>query len=145
MNRDDGFASAEWLAGIALVVLPAVIVALSVADWAERTLTAHTIADEVARAAVLAPHDAVVEAESARVARLIARNRGFDLAPSCSASGNRCVTVDVRGRLVRGATITVEVVMPIPGVQLPLAGTVGGFHATVTASERVDDHRSIPP
>ncbi len=145
MNRDGGFASVEWLAGIAFVLVPAVIVVVSVAGWAERTLAAHTVADEAARAAVLAPGDAALQAEAARVAGLIARSRGFEVAPSCAAPDDRCVALHVGGRLVRGGTITVQVGMPMPGVRLPFAGTVGGFHATVTVSERVDDHRSIPP
>ena len=142
---DRGFASVEWLAGIAFVVLPAVIAVASVAGWSDRALTAHTIADEAARAAVLASDGSVVRSDAERIAAMIARDRGLDLAGTCAASADRCVALDVRGKLVRGGTITVVVEMPMPGLQLPFVGTMGGFHAGVTVSERVDDHRSIPP
>ena len=142
---DRGFASVEWLVGIAFVVLPAVIAVTSVAGWSDRALTAHTIADEAARAAVLASADSAVRTDAERIAALIARDRGLEIARSCPADAKRCVAVDVRGRLVRGGTITVVVEMPMPGLQVPFAGSIGGFHARVTVSERVDDHRSIPP
>lgn len=144
-SGDRGLATVEWLAGIAFVLVPTIIAVVSVAGWAERALTAHTIADEAARAAVLAERNAAVTVEAERVGGMIARGRGFEVAPTCPAAAERCVDLDVRGRLVRGGTITVDVDMPMPGLQLPFAGTVGGFHATVTVSERVDDHRSIQP
>ena len=50
---DDGFTAVESTVGIAVLLLPAAIMALSIAGWAQRTSMARTMVQESARAIVL--------------------------------------------------------------------------------------------
>jgi hypothetical protein len=128
----DGFVAIEWVAAIALLLLPIVVLVATMPEWAERKHTATVAAREAARDLVENwpngnPAAAVL------VAQEVAADHGVDAAdvdvriPSVGESRGSVVEVDV------------EIAMPALGVGRM---AVGAWHYTAHASRRVDDFRS---
>ena len=143
-SGDGGFTAVEWTVGIAVLILPAVLIALSVAGWVQRTSMARTIAQESARALVLA--DSVEEGEvlATTVAREIAANYGLDASNWCDVPADGCVSMVLSGDFVRGGVIRVVVEVPVPAIFVPFIGEVGAFQWGTSHAERIDDYRSFP-
>lgn len=135
MASDRGAAPLELALGLGLILIPAAVVALSVAPVFEHYNLARRAAAEAARTMVLSIGDP--EAEAHAVIDQLASGHG--VAPEA-------VTVSFCGgggcSLARGTIVTVEVAVRVPQVSayLPL----GDFTVRAAHSEQVDPYRSRP-
>jgi hypothetical protein len=132
-SRENGFIAIEWVAAVAFLLLPAVVLVASLPTWAERKHAA-TIA---AREAVRQLQRDWPDGEPAR-AELVARY---------AAAGHGVAAGDVRVRvtsvgLAPGDQIRVDVRVRMPAVTVPGLARVGSWNYTAVASLRVDDYRS---
>ena len=135
MRRKDcnGFVALEWVASIALLLLPVVVLVATLPGWAERRHAATVAAREAAR--VLErdwPNANPAEAEL--VARSIAGDHGID-------------ERDVAVRVVsagesRGSLVQVDVRVRMPAVDVPGLARVAGWTYTATSTRRIEDYRS---
>jgi hypothetical protein len=131
-GTDGGFIAIEWVAAIALLLLPMVVLVTTMPGWAERKHAATVAAREAARDLVDNwpngdPAAAVL------VATDVAADHGIDASD-----------IEVRVPSVgaaRGDMVEVDVVVTMPA--LGMAGmSVGSWHYTAHATRRVDDYRS---
>ncbi|HEY5170169.1 MAG TPA: hypothetical protein VIK54_00420 [Acidimicrobiia bacterium] len=129
---EPGFVAIEWVAAIAMLLLPIVVLVATMPGWAERRHAATVAAREAARD--LADNWPNGDPEAAVVvARDVAADHGVDAAdldvrvPSVGEARGDEVEVDV------------EVTMPAIGVG---GMSVGSWHYTARATRRVDDFRS---
>lgn len=147
MIDDRGFIVPEWLIGIALIIMPVIVIVASIAPWYQRANMATLIAQEAARTMVLADNWESGEIEARAVALEIAANHGFPGGAWCASPASGCVSIvfggTTPGVLQRGTEISIQVEVPIPGVVVPGIGDVAEFQWTQTHTERVDDYRSI--
>jgi hypothetical protein len=131
--RENGFVAIEWVAAIAMLLLPAVAIVASLPTWTERKHAATVAAREAARDLQRTwPAGDVAEAEL--VAKYVAADHG--IAPS-----------DVSVRVLDaganpGDQIRVEVRVAMPAIAVPGAQQIDGWTYAATASLRVDDYRS---
>jgi hypothetical protein len=126
-----GFIAIEWVAAIALLLLPAVVLVATLPTWAERRHAATVAAREAASAAVLR---AEVDPGAARVVAVeVAGNYGI------SADD---VDVHVRTGARRGEYVTVDVRVRMPAVEVPGIASAGDWTYTATQHRRLDDYRS---
>jgi hypothetical protein len=129
---EGGFVAVEWIAAVALLLLPMVVLAASMPGWAERKNAATVAAREAARELVDNwpngdPAAAVL------VAREVAADHGIDAAD-----------VDVRVPSLgqaRGDEVEVDVEVRMPAIGVP-GMAVGAWRYTAHATRRVDDYRS---
>lgn len=146
-GNEDGFVIPEWLLGIAVIIMPVIVIVSSIAPWYQRANLATLIAQEAARTMVLADDWDTGEADARNVAREIAANHGLGAGAWCGGPGPGCLSIvfdgTTPGVLQRGTEISISVEVPIPGVVVPGIGEVAEFQWTQTHSERVDDYRSI--
>jgi hypothetical protein len=129
---DGGFVAIEWVAAVALLLLPVVVVVATMPDWAERRNTATVAAREAARVLVDAWPNGDASA-AVLVATEVAADHGVDDSD-----------LDVRVLSVgeaRGDEVVVEVVVTMPAIGVD-GMAVGSWHYTARASRRVDDYRS---
>jgi len=133
-RRDcSGFVALEWVASIALLLLPVVVLVATLPGWAERRHAATVAAREAAR--VLErdwPNADPTAAEL--VARSIAEDHGVE---------DR--DVDVRVVAVgesRGSLVRVDVRVRMPAVDVPGLAQVAGWTYTATSTRRIEDYRS---
>lgn len=130
---DDGFVAAEWAVGMALLVLPLVVVVAVLPTWSGRHAAAAAAAREGARVAALADTGAAADqAARAAVAQVLA-DRGVDGPVEVE------VTVPGPGLLPREGVVEVHVALPTQPVPLPLVGDIPG--PTVSAGH----HRALDP
>lgn len=156
MRREGGFTTIEWALGIGLIILPLAVVVASVGPWLERSSMGRVMAQESARAMVLADDwdSGVAAAES--VARQIASNHGFGsdewwCGESClsmtvesweiDAAGNRIPSFGVLGR---GYEIEIEIDVPMQPLSLPFIDDFTAFRWSTSHVEKVDTFRSFP-
>jgi hypothetical protein len=131
-RSDRGFIAIEWVAALAILLLPMVVLVATLPNWAERRHAATVSAREAARV--------IVEnwpngdpAAAVLVAQEVAADHGIDAAdldvrvPSVGEARGDEVEVDV------------EVTMPAVGVN---GMSAGSWHYTARAVRRVDDYRS---
>jgi hypothetical protein len=131
-RSQSGFVAVEWVAAVALLLLPIVVLVASMPGWAERRNAATIAAREAARdLANRWPHGDEVAA--VLVAQEVAADHGIAAA-------------DVDVRIVslgqqRGdeVEVDVEVTMPAIGVD---GMSAGKWHYTARATRRIDDFRS---
>ena len=149
--RSGGFATVSWLLGIGFIVLPLVIAVASIAPILSRLNAARSMAQEGARAVVLADDWEAGEERAEELARQITRNHGIGDGEWCTAAaveGERCVSIQVDGSapgtLERGEEVFVVVRMPSPLITIPFAGDVAAFTMQAVHTERIDDYRSFP-
>lgn len=130
--RERGFVAIEFVAAVAFLLLPIVVLVATVPTWAERRHAATVAAREAARVLVDAwpnadPRDAV------DVAERIAADHGVDRADVAvhvpSAGGGR------------GSYVRVEVVVRMPAIAVT-GMRAGAWHYTAVELRRVDDYRS---
>jgi uncharacterized protein (UPF0333 family) len=132
-TRDRGFIALEWVAAVAMLLLPAVVLVGTLPTWAERRHAATVAAREAARELQLQwPAGNAAEAEL--VARYVAGDHGI-------AGSDVSVRVIATGTNP-GDQIQVEVRVRMPAIALPGLARVGAWNYAAVASLRVDDYRS---
>jgi len=130
--RMGGFVAIEWVAAIALLLLPIVVLVATLPEWAERKHTATVAAREAAR-------DLVENwpngnpAAAALIAQEVAADHGVDAA-------DVVVRVPAVGE-TRGSNVEVDVEIRMPALGVGRM-SVGAWRYTAHASRRVDDLRS---
>jgi hypothetical protein len=130
-RAEHGFVAIEWVAAVAFLLLPVVVLVATLPAWAERRHAATVAAREAASAAVFR---AEVDPGAARlVAVEVARNYGIE---------PRDVAVAVRAGARRGEYVTVDVSVRMPAVAVPGLVDAGGWTYTATQHRRLDDYRS---
>jgi hypothetical protein len=132
VERERGFVAIEWVAAVALLLLPIIVLVATLPVWAERRHAASVAAREAARVLVDDwPHGSADAAVA--VARDVAVDHGVDVAD-----------IEVRIRSVgveRGDEVRVEVSITMPA--MAVAGMhAGAWRYTAVAVRRVDDYRS---
>jgi len=133
LGQQRGFIAIEWVAAIAMLLLPAVVLVATLPTWAERRHAASVAAREGARDLQLAwPNGNLAEAEL--VAKYVAADHGID--PSDVSV--RVLTLGVNP----GDQIRVEVRVVMPAIAVPGLRAVGAWTYSTIASVRVDDYRS---
>jgi hypothetical protein len=135
-QRDAGAAAIEMPLAVGLLLLPIALVVMLVPQWPERQTIARAAAKEAATLYANAP-SAAVGAERAETAVAQAASN-YGLPPAA-------MTVSLSENWCRACTVTAAVVVDIPAINVPFAGTVGAFAYTATSSARIDDYRSIEP
>jgi hypothetical protein len=131
--RDDsGFVAIEWVAAVALLLLPIVVLVASMPGWAERRHAATVAAREAARELVDAWPNGSADS-AVVVATEVAADHGI-------AVGDIDVRVSSLGE-VRGEEVVVEVVVTMPAIGVS-GMSVGTWHYTARAARRIDDLRS---
>jgi hypothetical protein len=130
---DRGFVAIEWVAAIALLLLPAVALVGTLPTWAERSHAAAVAAREAARE--LERHWPAGDPATAElVAKYVAADHGIPVADV----GVRVLSVGA----APGDQIRVEVRVRMPAIAMPGAGRVAAWTYSTVASLRVDDYRS---
>ncbi len=134
---EAGFAAVELVAGIAVLVVPVVLLVASIPEWSARQSLARLAAREASRAVALegicrgSVAESVVEAvEQGSGAPDGALTVGLDCAPGAA--------------LARGSTVTARVTVSMPAIVVPLIGTAAGWSWTAAHREPVDPYRSLP-
>ena len=127
----------ELAAGIAVLVLPVVMLVASLPGWFDRQSTARQAAREAARAITLVGW--CDEARGERVAMHLAAGANL-------ASRDIAVALDCRAGdpLPRDGSVTARVRVAMPGVHVPLIGSVAGWTWTAAHIEPVDPYGSRP-
>jgi hypothetical protein len=134
-RREAGFVATELAAGVALLVLPVVLLVLTFPRWSERQTTARVIAREVARRSA---RDAVCDRGAARdLGATMARNLGVD--PSQVSVELECSD---GADLAPGGDVQARVTVAMPAVQVPGVGAVGGWSWTARHREPIDRYAS---
>lgn len=136
-NDAHGFVALELVAGVAVLVLPVVMLVASLPGWFDRQSTARQAAREAARAITLAGWCDETRAE--RVATRVVT--GANLAPRDVAVVLDC---PAGGPLPRGGSVTARVRVTMPAVAVPLIGSVTGWTWTAAHVEPVDPYGSRP-
>ena len=130
---ERGFVAIEWVAAVALLLLPAVALVGTLPTWAERSHAAVVAAREAARE--LERHWPAGDPAAAElVAKYVAADHGIAVA-------------DVGVRVLSagsapGDQIRVEVRVRMPAIAIPGGGGVAAWTYSTVASLRVDDYRS---
>ena len=132
--RCGGYAAAEFVVGVAFIVVPVTLLVLSLPLWLERQALAERAANESARQMVLAPDWSTGLVQGHQVVQEISANYGLpagDLSERFS------------GNLARGQTVRSEVTVKMPALAIPLVGRVGSWQWTAVHVEHVDNYRSF--
>jgi len=129
---EAGFVAIEWVAAVALLLLPVVILVATMPAWAERKHAATVAAREAANELAAAwPHG------DPAIARLVAADVAAD-------HGVDAADVIVRVPSVgeaRGDDVEVEVDIRMPAIGVGRMG-LGSWRYTARAVRRIDDYRS---
>jgi hypothetical protein len=133
VSEERGFVAIEWVAAIAFLLLPMVVLVASLPVWAERRNAATIAAREAARVLVDEwPH--ANAGDAIEVAREVAANDGVrasDLAIALPDDLNP----------EPGDAIEVDVTVTMPAIAV--AGMrVGAWHYRAVSVRRIDDYRS---
>lgn len=128
---DRGAAAVELAAGIGLLLLPAVLLVLSFAPWAEAQIMARVVVRDAAR--TVATTGSV--AEAAELAAETVSVYGFDPGE---------VQVTFSGSTGRAGLVTATVEVQMPVVVIPGLADIGRVSWTVQHTEQVDLYRSLP-
>ena len=132
-RSERGFVAIEWVAAVAMLLLPAVVLVATLPTWAERRHAATVAAREAARD-LQQSWPASDAAEADLVAKYVAANHGI-------GPGDVSVRVLAAG-VNPGDQIQVEVRVRMPAIAIPGLAPVGAWSYAATASLRVDDYRS---
>lgn len=134
---ERGFAALELSAGVAMLVLPVVLLVVSLPRWSDRQGVARIAARDAARTVGLlgwcdrAAADAVV--------RRVSVDAGIEpgamrLAVDCTAATP----------LPRGGAVTARVTVAMPALAVPLIGAAAGWSWTAEHREPIDPYGSRP-
>lgn len=133
-----GEAAIELVAGLALILAPAVALAVTVPTWAETRYAVEAAAVEAGRLAARADRSELAAEE---LATQVVANHGID--------GDVTVEITVPtaadGRPARHGDATARVTATVPVVDLPAIGAVGGWPLTRTHHEPLDPWRGLDP
>jgi hypothetical protein len=131
-RSERGFVAIEWVAAVALLLLPIVVLVATLPVWAERRHAATVAAREAARVLVREWPSADPN-EAALVAQGVAADHGI--------TGGE-VTVQVLSvGVARGDVARVAVKVTMPAISV--GGMSGGeWHYTAVEVRRIDDYRS---
>ncbi len=131
-QRERGFVAIEWVAAVALLLLPVVVLVATLPEWAERRHAATVAAREAARELVREWPNADTE-QAAAVARDVAADHGVPASD---------VVVEVLSvGVARGDVARVAVRVRMPAISV--AGmSAGEWHYTAVELRRIDDYRS---
>lgn len=127
-SAQEGMVSTEFVAGVALLMLPVAMIVALLPRWSEARLLAIGAADQAARAAAVAVAtgtSAELAAEHAATATLAPHGRDIS-------------DVSVR---IEGVEVAVDLTVQMPALPLPW-GDVGAFDWTATRTHLVDPYRS---
>jgi hypothetical protein len=134
-RSESGFVATEFAFGVAVLVLPVVLLVLTFPRWSERQVTARVIAREVARRAA---RDGMCDVSVARaLGTTMARNLGV----AAGDVGVELVCAD-GSALAAGSDIEARVTVAMPAVQMPGVGAVGAWSWTARHREPVDRYVS---
>lgn len=138
MKRDGGFASVEWILGVGVLVIPLAALVVGLPPMLQQKSMAESIAQEAARAIVMAPtwEGGVEDAEELVAAIAVGHGTSGDVSVDFTSDS---------GGLSRGGTVTVTVTVELPAVPVPVLGSLGTISYQAVHTERVDDYRSFPP
>jgi len=129
---ERGFVAVEWVAAIALLLLPMVVIVATMPGWAERKHAATVAAREAANELA-----AAWPASDPAIARLVATDVAADHGVDAADVLVRVSSVgEARGDYVE---VDVDVRMPAVGVGRM---AVGSWRYTARATRRIDDYRS---
>lgn len=128
----DGFVAIEWVAAVALLLLPIVVLVATLPVWAERRNTATVAAREAVRQLVNDWPNASVDAAT-ETAREVAADHGVD------PSELRLQVASAGAARASEVRVQVDVTMPAIAVGNMHAGE---WHYTAVAVRRIDDYRS---
>jgi hypothetical protein len=133
VRRDArGFVAVELAAGIALLLVPVILLVAALPVWSEREHAATVAAREAARYAAQQWPNAV-DAEAVGAADDAAANYGVP-------AGD--VAVVLHSDVDRGGQVVATVTILMPAIVVPGIGTSGAWHWTTSYAVRVDDYRS---
>ena len=129
---ERGFVAVEWVAAVALLLLPVVLLVATLPVWAERRHAATVAAREAARVLVrdwpsADPGEAVATAEEVAAAHGVDRGDVVVRAPLLAGE--------------RGSMVRVEVTVTMPAIAVP-GVRAGAWHYTAVEVRRIDDYRS---
>jgi hypothetical protein len=141
IRSDRGFAAVEWMVGIAVMLLPATVLALSFATFSARANLAASVAQETARAVALAVTPQTAQGDGLEVADAVLTSHGMAREAFCGSDDCAVVTID--GSLQRGSVVRVRVDVVMPAITVPFIGEVGRFGWSAHHEGRVDDYRSF--
>lgn len=134
---ERGFAAVELSAGVALLLVPVVLLVVSLPRWSERQGVARGAAREAAR--VVGLRGWCDEPTAAGTVRQIAIDAG--LAPSALRLVLDCVPSEA---VPRGGTVTARVTVEMPALDLPVLGSAVAWTWTAGHREPVDPYGSRP-
>jgi Flp pilus assembly protein TadG len=148
--NERGAAPIEFAFGVAILLVPTLLIVLALPLWVERTSLARSIAREAGRAVVTAGSADEGRDHVRVLVETMTANHGVapeDVAvcqvahdPSRSPPPT-CGTVS---RLERGTAVTTRVTVRLPGLSIPGMGETTEFHRTVSHTEHVERYRSLP-
>jgi hypothetical protein len=131
-SAELGFVAIEWVAAIALLLLPIVVLVATMPGWAERRHAATVAAREAANELA-----AAWPAGDPAVARLVAADVAADHGVDAADVVVRVPSVgEARGDYVE---VDVDIRMPAVGVGRM---AIGSWRYTAKAVRRIDDYRS---
>lgn len=136
-GRERGFAAIELSAGIAVLVLPVVLLVATVPRWSERQGVARVAARDAARVVGL---QGWCDRQAAdRVVGEVADGAGLD--PAALE-----VTLDCTpsATLPRGGAVTARVRIAMPALAVPMLGSVAAWSWTAQHRAPVDPYGSRP-
>ncbi|MGI9016317.1 MAG: hypothetical protein ACR2HR_04295 [Euzebya sp.] len=138
-RQQSGFVTAEWVIGIAVLIVPVMLLMGVLPAWAARHEAAAAAAREVTRIIALAPEDPGVITAAEGSAAMILDDRGVD-------PGDMRMRVDVSqdGADDRDGVVRASVQISGISVSLPLLGQVDGPTLEATHSRRLNPYRSRP-
>ena len=138
---EDGFAAAEWVVALGLIMLPMAMIVGSIAPWLARQTMGREITQEMARSLVLADDWDSGMTGANRLAHAIAENYGLN-AEDWQLVSIRTEPVGIG--LARGVDVVVEVRVRVPVLNIPGIGSVAEVWWHTRHVEHVDDLRSFP-
>ena len=140
VRREGGYATVELVAGIALLLLPVILLVLTLPTWAERKSLAESAAHDAALVLARSSSWPSGKARAEQVVEEMARNYGLRNDEPVEISWEP----DREGAPVeRGEKVTAVVSVPTPGVFVPGLGYIGRWDLTVRHTEIVDRYRSL--
>lgn len=134
-DNEGGFVAVEWIAAMAFLLIPVVMIGAGVSRWPERQQVARASAAEAARAAVLSDTQADAIVAARRTADEVADNYGVP---------RDQFTVSVDAPVWDwGQDVTVTVRMTMPALDIPGAGSWGATDWSVSVTQRIEDYRGL--
>lgn len=136
---ERGSVPIELAVGLGLLLLPLATAVLVAPAWVSARSTSVAAAQQAAR--IIATGSGTPDSEAAARSHIaeMARSRSYD-----QTQVRLCPGVGTCLPLVRNGTVTVEVDVLVPAIDLPGVGAFGARWIHATATTRVDPYRSLP-